>query len=78
MMKKRIHINDCAYCISIEDYFKLELIQKEMQELANQNQFKFEAYNNLKKLFSSILKYVIKNNFMIHGKIKSEEYYYTS
>lgn len=37
MMKKRIHINDCAYCISIEDYFKLELIQKEMQELANQN-----------------------------------------
>jgi len=76
-MKKDIYINDSAYSVADEVFFKLESVQQEMQELVNQDQFKSERYNNLRKLFSTFLRDEIKRNKIMTKRIESDFYYYT-
>ncbi|NQY31251.1 MAG: hypothetical protein HRT69_17515 [Flavobacteriaceae bacterium] len=76
-MKKDIYINDSVYSLAEEVFFKLESVQQEMQELVNQNQFKSECYNSLRKLFSTFLRHEIKRNKVMTENIKSDFYYYT-
>jgi len=76
-MKKDIYINNSAYSVAGEVFFKLESVQQEMQELVNQDQFKSDSYKNLKKLFASFLKLEIKKNKITNEKVNSDIYYYT-
>ena len=76
-MKKDIYINDSAYNVADEVFFKLESVQQEMQELVNQDQFKSERYNILRKLFSPLLIHEIKEIKVMTENIKSDFYYYT-
>jgi len=76
-MKKEIYINDKGYSIAQEVFSTLEFVQKEMQELVNNNQFKSDNYKNLKKLFTTFLKLEIKKNQATNKKLDSEIYYYT-
>lgn len=75
MKRKEVYINDKPYLINLEDYFKLESVQYEMQELVNNDKFKSEDYNNLKKLFSSFLKKDLDKKRT--KKISSDVFYYT-
>ena len=72
-----IYINDTAYSITNNDYFKIESALEEMQELINNNQFKSDNYNNLKKLFTSFLKSEVKKTRIKDQKVTSDIYYYT-
>ena len=76
-MKKDIYINDSAYNVADEVFFKLESVQQEMQELVNNNQFKSERYNILRKLFASFLRDEIKRNKIVSNNIDSDFHYYT-
>lgn len=72
-----IHINDMAYSIANDDYFILESVLKDMQELINKNQFKSESYKNLKNTFITFLKSGVEKNEIDNKKVNSEIYYYT-
>ena len=72
-----IHINDMAYSIANDDYFILESVLKDMQELINKNQFESENYKNLKNTFINFLKSGVEKNKIDNKKVNSEIYYYT-
>ncbi|PHS03572.1 MAG: hypothetical protein COA88_15560 [Kordia sp.] len=76
-MKKDIYINDSAYNVADEVFFKLESVQQEMHDLVNNNQFKSERYNILRKLFASFVRDEIKRNKIVFKNIDTDFHYYT-
>jgi len=50
-MNKEVCINDIPYEIGDSDFLTLECLQREMQNLANDNLFDFDSYKITRKLF---------------------------
>jgi len=50
-MNKEIYINDIPYVVASADFLTLECLQREMQNLANDNLFDFDSYKKKENFF---------------------------
>jgi|GEM_PF-2430722 len=76
-MNKEIYINDIPYVVESADFLTLECLQREMQNLANENLFDFNSYKITRKLFSSFLKKGMQKKRLKKGNDMIHDFYYT-
>jgi len=76
-MNKEIYINGIPYEIGDSDFLILECLQREMQNLANDNLFDFDSYKKTRKLFSSFLKKGMQKKRLKKENDMIYDFYYT-
>jgi len=76
-MNKEIYINDIPYVVASADFLTLECLQREMQNLANDNLFDFDSYKKTRKLFCSFLKNGMQKKRLKKGNDMIYDFYYT-
>jgi len=76
-MNKEIYINDIPYVIGDADFLILECLQREMQNLANDNLFDFDSYKTTRKLFKSFLIKGMQKKRLKKGNDMMHDFYYT-
>jgi len=77
-MNKEIYINDIPYVVENADFSIIESMQKEMQNLANDNLFDFDSYKIIIKLFSWFLEKGMQKKRLKKGNDMIRDFYYTS
>jgi len=76
-MNKEIYINDIPYVIWDSDFLTLECLQREMQNLANDNLFDIDSYKKTRKLFKSFLIKGMQKKRLKKGNNVIYDFYYT-
>jgi len=76
-MNKEVCINDIPYEIGDSDFLTLECLQREMQNLANDNLFDFDSYKITRKLFKTFLKEGMQKKRLKKGNDMIHDFYYT-